>query len=751
MRPPCRPLACFVARLAAACLAAAAMLPPAARGAEGDSHPFPKRQPAPEFASELSWFNTEKPLTLKSLRGKFVVLDFWTYCCINCMHILPELEKLERAYPNQLVVIGVHSAKFAGEKLDDNVRQAVLRHRILHPVVNDADHAIWDAYAVTSWPSIRIIDPEGNFIAGESGEISFELLDRFMQESIPHYRKNGTLDETPTKFPAERLESDGPLRFPGKVIFDEPTNRLVIADSGNDRIVVAKVDPAAPGRGTIEAVIGSGRSGRADGDFASASFNQPQGMAFSAPNVLWIADTENHLLRKADLSKRTVETVAGTGSQAQGPWPGTKLDVGRRQLVAHRPDGRYVGDPAKTALNSPWDLCVHGGAVYIAMAGPHQIWRMPLDASEIGPYAGNGREDIVDGKLLPKVPYQEGTASFAQPSGLATDGERLFVADSEGSSIRVVPLADEKGMVRGGVRTLVGTAALERARLFTFGDVDGDARAARLQHPLGVAFHDGTVYVADTYNGKIKAIDASSGSVRTLADGGPRGLDEPAGIAFGGGRLWVADTNHHRIVAVSLADGSLEAVELSTPAAAAGNDAAQTEPAWPEPATTERPKTPKPPEERHLARPTADPVRVAPIRVAPRVDADGARTITLSVTPEPPKGWKLNELMPLQWEIEAVGEDGPIDAASLRRVNAVAKPKGSFDATLRLDADEGKAELTLLVETGICSGTEGECRPSSAATRIPITVAADGGPRGEVKLPLPKNTGGGIPGLDLFR
>ena len=738
MRSASRSLAPTVARLAAACLVVTAVMPSSGRAADAELHPFPKRQPAPEFKPGLAWFNTEKPLTVESLRGKFVVLDFWTYCCINCMHVLPDLAKLERAYPNEVVVVGVHSAKFDGEKLDDNIREAVLRHRISHPVVNDADHAIWDAYAVTSWPSIRIIDPEGNFIAGESGEVRFEELDRFLKDAIPYYRGKGTLDETPATFATERLETEGPLRFPGKLAFDETTDRLFVADSGNDRIVVVKIDPTAPARGTIEAVIGSGRTGRADGDFESSSFNQPQGLAVSSANVLWIADTENHLLRRADLAARTVETVAGTGDQAHGPWPGTRFDPARRHLVANRTDGRYVGDPAKTPLNSPWDLCVHSGAVYIAMAGPHQIWRMSLDASEIGPYAGNGLEDVVDGKLLPKVPYQEGTASFAQPSGLTTDGERLFVADSEGSSVRTVPLADAKGMVRGGVRTVVGTAALDRARLFTFGDVDGDAGTARLQHPLGVAWHDGTIYVADTYNGKIKAIDASRGVLRTVAGGeSPDDLDEPAGIAFGAGRIWVADTNHHRIVVVNPADGSMETVELSTIAA---------------PARAEIALVAAEAEERHLTRPTAEPVRAAPVRVAPQLDADGNRTITITITPEPPKGWKLNDLMPLKWEIEAIGEPGPVGAESLRHVFTIAKPKGAFTVTLPLDGIDGKADLLLLVETGICSVAEGECRPASVATRIPLTIASDGRPAGEVKLPIPRVAGaGGIPGLELFR
>lgn len=699
-------------------------------------HPFPKRQPAPEFPADLAWLNTAKPLSLAQLRGKFVVLDFWTYCCINCMHILPELAKLERAYPDQVVVIGVHSAKFDGEKLDANIRDAILRYRIKHPVVNDAGHAIWDAYAVTSWPSIRVIDPEGNFIAGESGELEFEVLDRFLREAIPFYRANGSLDEKPFALVGEKLASEGPLKFPGKLAYDESTDRLFVADSGNDRIVVAKIDRSGePPKASVEMVIGSGRTGDADGGFDRAAFNQPQGVALSDADTLWIADTENHLIRRADLKSKLVQTVAGTGRQARGPWPGMQIDQARRRMVRLREDGRYVADPATTPLNSPWDLCVHGNAVYIAMAGAHQIWRMPLDLSEIGVYAGNGREDIFDGKLLPREPYQEGSSSFAQPSGLATDGARLFVADSEGSSIRVVPLPDAKGNVRGTVQTLVGTADLKRARLFTFGDVDGDASTARLQHPLGVAWHDGGVYVVDTYNDKLKVVAADSGKTRTVA-GGMGEFNEPGGIAFGAGRLWVADTDHHRILAVDPSNGAVHAVELT----GLGDG-------W----TAAAPQAPVDEPREHLSKPASPAVQVDAVRVAPTSDGDGRGSIRLDIALEPPKGWKVNDLMPLKWEVVADG-DGPVDPAGLGLVHTVEHPKDGFVVPLPIAAREGVVELTLVVETGICSEAEGECRPVSVAIRIPVTLAEDGAAAGRVTLPLPRAAAaGGIPGLDLFR
>jgi DNA-binding beta-propeller fold protein YncE len=327
-----------------------------------------------------------------------------------------------------------------------------------------------------------------------------------------------------------------PLRFPGKVLADPTGNRLFIADSNHNRIVVADLE------GEVQKVIGTGAVGRADGGIDGATFNHPQGLVLDG-DELYVADTENHLLRKVDLSAQQVTTVAGTGEQGSAfPDPTA--------------DGRFVGPSLSTALNSPWALWIHGNDLYIAMAGPHQIWRISLDNREIGPYAGNGREDIVDGRLLPTRPYATGFASFAQPSGLASDGKQMFVADSEGSAIRAVPFNP-----KGRVTTIVGV----RGSLFDFGDIDGNYPKARLQHPLGVVFHRGKLYVADTYNNKIKEIDVAARSCRTLAGSGGGGAEdseapleatfnEPAGITAAFGKLYVADTNNHCIRIIDLAN-----------------------------------------------------------------------------------------------------------------------------------------------------------------------------------------------------
>jgi DNA-binding beta-propeller fold protein YncE len=672
--------------------------------AQEPEHPFERHIESPPLDGGLAWINTAGPLSMRDLRGKFVLLDFWTYCCINCIHILPELKKLEQAYPNEIVVIGVHSAKFDGEKDSENIRAAVLRYEIEHPVVNDANQVIWDNFGVQSWPSLRIIDPEGNLVAGHSGEIDFETLDGFFKMALPYYRQKGLLDETPLRFDLEAYQTaDTPLRFPGKVLADEAGDRLFIADSNHNRLVVTKLD------GTLLDVIGNGQIGADDGDYATASFNKPQGMALR-DQTLYVADTENHLLRKIDLAAKQVTTIAGQGHQGRNPWPG--LDRARLGAAGEvtLPE-RFVGEPLQTAINSPWDLLIHGDDLYIAMAGPHQIWKMTLDEKEIGPYAGNGREDIVDGLLLPPQPYEEGFSSFAQPSGLAADDDWLYVADSEGSSIRAVPF-DPKAEVK----TVVGSAHLRRGRLFAFGDVDGVGEEVLLQHALGVALHEGKLYVADTYNNKIKVVDPIEQSSRTLvgtsesgsADDPPQ-FDEPAGISSAAGKVYVADTNNHAIRVIDLQSGnrvSTLAIEgLSAPELPA-----------PEIRTTDDRAT-------HVA---VDPQIVKAV--------DGA--INLRVALELPEGYKINPLAPMAWTATAEGESGPVDRAALGQPVKLEEPAAEFDAALPVTSATGEDTVRLSLTYYYCQeGSEGLCKVGSVVWTVPLNATADA-PESSIPLRL---------------
>ncbi|HEX4414434.1 MAG TPA: thioredoxin-like domain-containing protein [Lacipirellulaceae bacterium] len=507
--------------------------------------PYPRRVPAPQLDGG-EWVNVAKPITLPELRGRFVLLDFWTFCCINCMHVLPELKKLEHAFPNELAIIGVHSAKFEGEHVTENIRQAVLRYEIEHPIVNDSQMTIWNRYGARSWPTLVLIDPTGEVVWAASGERTFEEIRSVIDRGLPFYKSQGLLK--PGRRPeligeGKRLAAE-PLKFPGKILADAASDRLFVADSNHNRIVIATLS------GKLQEVVGSGAIGHADGGFEACSFNHPQGMAL-VENGLFVADTENHLLRKVDLVRKQVITIAGNGEKGSA-WADV---LGNEDAAADRRPATPSNKLLSLSLSSPWALWHHDHDLFIAMAGMQQIWKMRLDGSKLAAFAGNGRENIVDGPLLPKQPYQEGFASFAQPSGLTSDGKQLFVADSEGSTVRAVPFDPN-----GEVRTLVGLTST----LFDFGDKDGTGQEVRLQHPLGVAWADGQLYVADTYNNKIKAIDVAKKSCRTVAGNGRAGLadadkgldasfNEPAGISATNGRLYVADTNNHRVRIVELA------------------------------------------------------------------------------------------------------------------------------------------------------------------------------------------------------
>jgi thiol-disulfide isomerase/thioredoxin len=480
---------------------------------------------APEITGGRGWLNTDKPLSLAALKGKVVLLDFWTYGCINCIHIIPDLKKLEAKYANQLVVIGVHSAKFENEKETENIRRIIMRYEIEHPVYNDAEFNVWRSYAVRAWPTQVLIDPAGYLIGAVAGEGNYELLDQVIDKTVAEFRRRGELNEEPLRLSLERAKvGDLPLAFPGKVLADQTGDRLFIADSNHNRLVITKLD------GTLVETIGNGKPGRVDGNYAQASFFRPQGMALDG-NALYVADTENHLIRRVDLERRVVQTIAGTGNQTHD---------------------YFKSGPALTiSLSSPWDLTIVGRTLYIAMAGPHQIWKLDLDKQEVSTFAGSGREARIDGPLL--------EAGFAQPSGITNNGRSLFVADSEANIIREIALKE------GLVKTLVG------GDLFEFGDVDGQGDDVRLQHPLGLLALGDNLLIADTYNHRIKELDPSKRSVQSfIGSGKPGQVDgtaasfyEPAGLTIAQGKLFVADTNNHAIRVVDLKTKAVSTLRIN--------------------------------------------------------------------------------------------------------------------------------------------------------------------------------------------
>ncbi len=438
------------------------------------------------------------------------------------------MRKLEQKYSDELFVIGVHSAKFMAEKATENVRQAILRYDLEHPVVNDGDFQVWQQYAARAWPTFMFIDPQGKIIGRHEGEIPFDAMDRVLGEMVAQFDSSGLIDRRSIHHTLEKeKETDRPLSFPGKVHADSASSRLFVADSNHNRIVIATLD------GCVTDVIGSGESGISDGGYMSAQFHDPQGVVADG-DTLYVADTKNHAIRVVDLAQQTVSTVAGTGQQANRFHSG--------------------GPGLETSLASPWDVELHGANLYIAMAGFHQLWRMDRATCEIRPHAGNGRENIDDGPLK--------YAQLAQPSGIVTDGEFLYFTDSETSAIRSADLDPN-----GRVKTIVGVD------LFQFGDLDGVGDAVRLQHPIGICIWEDHLLITDTYNNKIKKVFPHSRRVESFIGSGETGgadgerseasLNEPAGLSAANGSLYIADTNNHSIRVADLLTGRMTTLELA--------------------------------------------------------------------------------------------------------------------------------------------------------------------------------------------
>ena len=622
---------------------------------------------APSLGGGLGWINTAGPIDIEDLRGKVVLLDFWTYCCINCMHMLPVLRQLEEKYPNELVVIGVHSAKFFTERESENIRQAVMRYRIRHPVVNDAKLVIWKRYAVTAWPTFQLIDPEGYKVIGFRGESSFKVLDRAISRQVRLHRKKGTLDETPLHFDLEEYRSElAPLRFPGKVLADSESSRLYIADSGHNRIVVSSLV------GRVLDIIGSGSQGKSDGSYQKASFNDPQGLALDG-NTLYVADNENHLIRQVNLARKTVETLAGTGRQ------GSRISHSGRAL-------------RRTALSNPWDLVLVGRKLYIAVAGPHQLAVLDLARRNIQLYSGSGREDILDGPLR--------QAAHAQPSGIATDGKVLYVVDSEGSAVRIVSLGS-----KGTVRTLVGASGLPNAAsLFSFGDIDEIGSRVRLQHPLGITFHRGKLIIADTYNHKIKVVDPRTRTCRTFLGDGQVGRDdklprfyEPAGVSTAADQLYIADTNNHLIRVADLQTRQVRTLQFAGLA---------------------------PPVAPSVGVPTLPNAQKIEI---PMQQIRLGMNVILHVAIDLPAGFKLNPSAPMGYRLEATHKDEVVDRSEMGKYQRIKQPQVRFEVPVPLTRRTGSDQLKLSLVYYICrDGIEGICKVQGIEWTVPIVISLQG-------------------------
>ncbi|GAA4770808.1 NHL domain-containing thioredoxin family protein [Streptomyces sanyensis] len=456
--------------------------------------PAPRRRArvrAPELIGKGGWINTGgKDLKLADFRGRVLILDFWTFCCINCLHVLDELRELEERHRDTVVVVGVHSPKFVHEAEHRAVVDAVERYQVHHPVLDDPELATWKQYAVRAWPTLVVIDPEGYVVAQHAGEGHAHAIERLVTELEAEHEAKGTLRRGDGPYvPPEPVATD--LRFPGKAL-RLPSGNLLVSDSTRSELVELEADGE-----TVVRRVGRG------------VFNEPQGLALLPDGRVAVADTVNHAIRAFDPESGAVELLAGTGRQW---WQGEPV----------------AGPAREVSLSSPWDVAWWGDRLWIAMAGVHQLWTYDPAAGTVAVAAGTTNEGLVDG------PAEQ--AWFAQPSGLAAAGDRLWIADAETSALRWI----DRELT---VHTAVGTG------LFDFGHRDGEAGQALLQHPLGVtALPDGSVAVSDTYNHALRRYDPVADAVTTLATD----LREPSGAVLDGEEIVVVESARHRLTRLRL-------------------------------------------------------------------------------------------------------------------------------------------------------------------------------------------------------
>ncbi len=631
---------------------------------------------APDLAGATAWLNVDRPPSIRDLRGQLVILDFWAYCCINCMHVLPVLRDLEERHRDDpLVVIGVHSAKFDAEKDPERILQAMRRYGVSHPVAVDSEMQLWSQYAVRSWPTLVIIRPDGTLASVAPGEPDPSVLEAFVSEQLARARDDGTLAAAPLRLLRAERRDEQTLSFPGKVV-STSHGRIVVSDSGHHRVLILGPD------GAVQDTIGSGLRGNREGPFAEAALDDPQGLALSGDS-LYIADARAHAVFRADLRDRTLHRLAGTGELGRTP-----LSQRTRAL--------------ETPLRSPWDLALRDRELYVALAGSHQVAVIALDEGTIEPVAGNGREALIDG------PGPQ--AALAQPSGLSLQNDVLYVADSESSGVRAIDLRTRR------VYTLAGGPGL-----FDFGDRVGKVETGMLQHPLAVAATASGLIVADTYNDKLKRFSPDGLRLEPFFEGAVDSkLSQPAGLSvLPSGEVLVADTNHHRIVKVS-ADGQ-RAYELTVRGAPAPRHGVAVD-------TKTRP-----------AQGEGGAGWFTAILPAPRDKgfAPGAGKLVLTIAA--PEGLELSAGAPWSAALEVSRRSDLLQVAP-ELTRGEARGGRTEEIELRVEAQhlyDVDSELLVELRAVACDATDHKaCYPVKNSFRVPLRLLRDAGQR-EVRVTLP--------------
>lgn len=464
-----------------------------------------------ESADTLIWLNTIYSPSSLQTDGKFTLLNFWTSSSSHSMGQLKQMKELSEQH-RDLEIIIVHSGKYASERITENVRLAIVQHDIPFPVINDSTFALWDQYGVSAWPTNILFDPEGEIVLkSEGAEISGDI-----SANIALYEKSTKKTGSTAKIETSRFHQ-GLLTFPAFVESGDDYN-LFISDTRNHRIL--RTSPT----GNTENIIGSGAEGFVDGESVNARFSFPQGMVFHpTDSLLYIADTGNDVIRVYDLKAGKVRTILGNGQ--------------RSSEIPESIEGGSHG------LNQPTDLTLMDGDLYFTMTGWNQIWKMDLETNKAEPVAGTGKFGFTEGRTH--------KSDLAEPYGITSDSEGvIYFTERQSNAIRTLK--------RKKVDILVG------AGVFEFGDVDGNAKNARLQGLGGITFYDNNLYVADQYNNKIKIVDPYNGRTESFLGSGKQNLRNnlgkngaysfPGDVTVLNDQLYIADT-YNQVVRVAGMEG----------------------------------------------------------------------------------------------------------------------------------------------------------------------------------------------------
>ncbi len=477
--------------------------------------------PQNKKVSSEHWFNVSRPLEASDLKDRIVLLDFWTYACVNCVQVSQEIKKIEEQFGSKLLVIGVHSGKFDNEKDLAEIKKAIIRNDITHPVVNDPDFRIWNSFSINAWPSLVLINPRGKIEKVYVGESESMEVKSGIKKLISKFKYEVNRDPLPIVLEKNTVVSNV-LEFPTKLEYgadftykSRSAPAIFISNTGKNNIIVTSLS------GDIILKIGSGIRGLQDGSFDSAAFNSPQGLLYRA-GKLYVADSGNHALRQIDFKSGKVTTLIGSGQKGSVILSAAEVSDGKSFDLASPTDIEFFPNYDNIA---------------IANSGTDQILNYNISKEWVSVLAGDGSQGIMDGKYPNNI--------LAQTSDMSVYNRKLYFTDSESSSLRVMDEAGE-------VKTLIGKD------LFKFGRKNGGKQEALMQHPMGLMVDDTGAYISDSFNHIIRRYDLSSGQISTLVGGKKRGdnlgsgsateFDQPEGIISVLNNFYVVDSNNNRIV-----------------------------------------------------------------------------------------------------------------------------------------------------------------------------------------------------------